>query len=262
MRIIDDENFLDLTEDQKRAAMLSIYNIGRYRRRLRKKAKKYFDQVVSDIGYMFVERADYIKDFKTISENEMLETLKGLSEVQKEWYVIIAHGMLESIDRPKMKQQRAFAHSLLSIGIDKDKYIDIMKKMEAHYKQTQERSDKQARDSMNVLLSGVEKMTDRAFPKGERDIEAGAKELLNILNNTIEPDFAKVIFVKSVAISRITDKFDKERLRDHLSLYCIKYFNDDQIEKFYEYLTVLTKAMIINGRTPSEVKREGDSYVW
>ncbi len=108
----------------------------------------------------------------------------------------------------------------------------------------------------------VESMTNSMFPKGKKDIQAGTNELLYILNNKIDYKTAESIFVRSAAISRISKDFDKERLRSHLSGYCIEHFDNSQIDKYYDYLTALSVAMIFNNRTPSEVRREGDMYMW
>ena len=86
--------------------------------------------------------------------------------------------------------------------------------------------------------------------------------MLYILNNKIDSSIAENIFVKSSAISRIAKDFDKERLKLHLSGYCIQYFNDSQIDKYYNYLKTLSIAMLIDNRTPSEVRRVGENYVW
>lgn len=106
------------------------------------------------------------------------------------------------------------------------------------------------------------KMMNSMFPNGEKDIDAGTKELLQILDNQVNYETARDIFVKSAAISRISEKFDKERLRIHLSGYCLHHFNEQHIAKFYNYLTALGAAMLMNGSSPSEVKRKGNDYVW
>ena len=108
----------------------------------------------------------------------------------------------------------------------------------------------------------VESMTNSMFPKGKKDIQAGTNELLFILNNKIDYNTAEGIFVRSTALSRISKEFDRERLRSHLSGYCIEHFDNSQIDKYFDYLTALSFAMILNNRTPSEVRREGSIYVW
>ncbi|GEM_PF-1441217 len=114
----------------------------------------------------------------------------------------------------------------------------------------------------NPMEEMMEKISNSIFPKGEKDIDAGTKELLYILNYKIDYDTAKSIFLRSAVISRISEKFDKERLKTHLAGYCLQHFSDEQVEKFHEYLIALSAAMMIHRRTPSEVRREGDTYVW
>ena len=68
-----------------------------------------------------------------------------------------------------------------------------------------------------------EKISNQMFPKGEKDINAGADELMRILKNKINKDLAKNVFLKSMAISKIVENFDEERLRlTSLSLYTVE----------------------------------------
>lgn len=108
----------------------------------------------------------------------------------------------------------------------------------------------------------IEKMHNSIFPKGPKDINAGTDELLCILENKVSREVAKSIFLKSTAISRISEKFDKERLRTHLAGYAIQYFTEKQLDMLYNYLIALKAAMMIHQRTPSEVKRDGETYFW
>ena len=99
------------------------------------------------------------------------------------------------------------------------------------------------------------------FPKGDKDINAAANELLHILNNTISQDEAQEIVRLSTGISRISSDFTKERLRRHLAGYSLHHFTESQLEEFYHYLTALTQALSFDGKSPSEVSRKGNLYV-
>jgi hypothetical protein len=110
-------------------------------------------------------------------------------------------------------------------------------------------------DNLSQLLNAF-------FPKGETDINAGTDELLLILNSKIDRKEARNIFVKSVSMSRVASKFDKERLTNHLQGYCLQNFNEAQLDKFFNYLTALTVAMSVHGSSPIDVKRDGEAYVW
>jgi hypothetical protein len=114
----------------------------------------------------------------------------------------------------------------------------------------------------NPMEEMMEKLANSIFPKGEKDIDAGTKELLYILNNKIDFESAKGIFLKSSAISRISDNFDLKRLKAHLAGYCLEHFSEKEVEEFYRYLHALSLAMKTNRNSPSEVKREGDNYIW
>ena len=112
------------------------------------------------------------------------------------------------------------------------------------------------------VLRNFHLMMKSTFPKGDKDINAAANELLYILDNRISQDEAQEIVRLSTGISRISRDFTKERLRQHLAGYCLHHFTDSQVEEFHRYLNDLTDAMMINGRSPSEVTREGDLYIW
>lgn len=104
------------------------------------------------------------------------------------------------------------------------------------------------------------KLAEITIPKGEDDIAAGAKELMDILNTTIDEEKARLIFLKSIAISRIAKDFDKERLIFHLDGYCLQFFTDDQVDKFYKYLIALKIAMETSQKSPSDLKKKDDRY--
>lgn len=112
------------------------------------------------------------------------------------------------------------------------------------------------------LNEHMERLSNSMFPKGQKDIDAGTNELLFILKNKISRETAQGIFLKSIAISRISQKFDKERLRAHLAGYCLQHFSEQQLDDYYNYLSALTAAMLVHQRTPSEVRRQGDAYIW
>ena len=118
---------------------------------------------------------------------------------------------------------------------------------------------KPKKDNLNDEMGNI---FNSFFPKGEKDINAATDELLHILNNKIARDEAKNIIVKSIAISRISESFDLDRLKTHLAGYCLHLFNESQLKKYFSYLVALTAAMLVNRKTPSEVRREGDVYLW
>jgi hypothetical protein len=110
-----------------------------------------------------------------------------------------------------------------------------------------------------------DKMFNQMFPKGDKDILAATNQLLNILNHSIPLNEAKSIITKSYIICLLAsekDKFDKERLKLHLSGYCIQHFDEKQLDEFYNYIMAINSARIFSGRTPSEVRKQGDTYLW
>jgi hypothetical protein len=119
-----------------------------------------------------------------------------------------------------------------------------------------------SKQKKNNFSDAVQQMRNKMFPKGEKDIEAGTIELMEILNNSVSKNEANKIFTKSYTIAYLTEQFDKERLIYHLKGYCIQYFNDVQISRLYDYLLAIKMAMIINQKTPSEIRRIGEGYGW
>jgi hypothetical protein len=111
---------------------------------------------------------------------------------------------------------------------------------------------------MNAIF---DQMNTKFFPKGQKDIDAVTDALIHILNNKISRSEASNIAFKSVAISRISKEFSKERLKQHLSGYCIEHFNEKQIETFHGYLAFLIIADLMFRKTPSDLVREGDTWV-
>lgn len=89
------------------------------------------------------------------------------------------------------------------------------------------------------LTNLLEKMHKEIFPNGKKDIDEGTKELLRILNYSIDEKTAQNIFVKSSSICYTTSmngSFSKERLKQHLAPYALNYFNENAIGKFYDYI--------------------------
>jgi hypothetical protein len=117
---------------------------------------------------------------------------------------------------------------------------------------------KPKKNEMNEMF---DQMHAKFFPKGQKDIDAVTDALLYILKNKISRSEAAKIAVKSVAISRISNEFSKERLKQHLARYCLQHFDDKQIETFHGYLAFLIVADMMFKKTPSELVREGDSWV-
>jgi hypothetical protein len=110
------------------------------------------------------------------------------------------------------------------------------------------------------LEETMEKMIASIFPKGPKDIDAITDELMRILDNKIRRQEARNIAIKSTSLSRISEKFDEERLKLHLKGYCLHHFNDQQIKQFHGYLVFLTVASAMFGKTPSEVNCNNGMY--
>lgn len=120
----------------------------------------------------------------------------------------------------------------------------------------------------NEALDAAQAMLKQVFPNGDLDYQAGTAEVLNILNNAVSKEVARNIFTKSTLICRIVsmkegedNKFDVERLKVHLSGYCIQYFNEDQIKRLHNYQVALLASSFF-GKTAKDINRLGDGYSW
>ena len=113
----------------------------------------------------------------------------------------------------------------------------------------------------NKLNEMMEQMDAKIFPKGEKDKNAVIDAVLYILNNKISRSEARTIAMKSIMISRISENFSEERLRQHLAGYCLHHFTDKQVKTFHGYLAFLIIAGAMYRKTPSEVVREGEGWI-
>lgn len=120
----------------------------------------------------------------------------------------------------------------------------------------------------NKALEAANAMLKQVFPNGELDFKAGTNEILEILNHKVPNDVARNIFIKSTMICRIVSskndensKFDVDRLRVHLSGYCIEHFNEDQIQKLHEYQVSLLAASLF-GLSPKDIIKTSSGYAW
>lgn len=116
-------------------------------------------------------------------------------------------------------------------------------------------------DTANTILKQV-------FPNGELDYKAGTNEVLEILKHKVSQDIARNIFIKSTLICRIVtmkedenNQFDLDRLKVHLSGYCIQYFDNAQIKQLHDYQISLLAASFL-GKTPRDVRKIDSGYAW
>ena len=120
----------------------------------------------------------------------------------------------------------------------------------------------------NEALEAAQALLKQVFPNGEADYQAGTNEVLYILNNSVSKEIARNIFTKSTLICRIVsmkegedNEFDIERLRVHLSGYCIQYFNEDQVKRLHNYQAALFASSLF-GKSAKDLKRLKQGYSW
>ncbi|NOQ25428.1 MAG: hypothetical protein GQ564_08700 [Bacteroidales bacterium] len=108
--------------------------------------------------------------------------------------------------------------------------------------------------------SPMEELMKRIFPNGKSDIISGTDELLSILHSNISRDTVQNIFVKAMAISVMTEKFDVERLKLHLDGYCKDVFGETELQKFYEYLVARKVALMMGAK--NVFRNQDGNYAW
>lgn len=108
----------------------------------------------------------------------------------------------------------------------------------------------------------LKRMHREIFPKGEKDISAGTNEVLHILNNKVDRATAEEIFTRATIMSRISEKFHLDHLRMHLSGYALQHFNEEQVKSFHGYLVTINSAAMLSHKTPADITRNGNKYMW
>lgn len=112
------------------------------------------------------------------------------------------------------------------------------------------------RRKKDPLKETTEKIFNEIFPGGKKDIETGAKVLQHLLRNKIDTKTAVQIYSQSAAFAKITEQFDKERLRSHLGGYALHYFTESELNSYYEFLTAFRNTT----KPITTVRSSGDFY--
>lgn len=105
------------------------------------------------------------------------------------------------------------------------------------------------KENNSELQEILNKMQKEIYPNGQQDIDKGTKELLRILNYSIDEKTAQSIFMKSSSVcytSSMNNDFSKERLKLHLSPYALHYFDDTSLGNFYDLLSKNKKGNDLN----------------
>lgn len=114
----------------------------------------------------------------------------------------------------------------------------------------------------NPLEEMIARLNDQMYPKGKKDIIAGVNEVSAIIGGRASEETVRTIFLRANALANTAENFDEQRLELHLKGYAIEYFNAAKIKQLHNYLLALKSARVFSNRTPSEVTRNGDTYLW
>ena len=111
--------------------------------------------------------------------------------------------------------------------------------------------------------SALGQMYKGMFPKGQVDLDAGAKEVQRILGGRIPLKEAQSIFVKSYSLMTLREgELDKDRLVMHLKGYCWEYFDDEKVDALLLYLCMVKLSAAMGG-SPASVRRTAEGgYKW
>jgi len=81
------------------------------------------------------------------------------------------------------------------------------------------------------------------FPNGEEDVKLGANYLIEILKNKVSYNEARFIYIKSFSLSKISNNFDIQRLKQHL-YSTNQSFSEKQIQDFYVFIMKMNGTKI------------------
>jgi hypothetical protein len=86
------------------------------------------------------------------------------------------------------------------------------------------------------LQNTVDEIYKDLFPNGEKDLKTGIDFLLQLTSNKLSYKEARLIYIKSFSLSKISKDFSIERLTQHLNSQPIKCFSKKQIEEYFVFL--------------------------
>lgn len=86
------------------------------------------------------------------------------------------------------------------------------------------------------LQNTVDEIYKDLFPNGEKDLKTGIDFLLQLTSNKLSYTEARLIYIKSFSLSKISKDFSIERLTQHLNGQPINYFSKKQIEEYFVFL--------------------------
>lgn len=109
------------------------------------------------------------------------------------------------------------------------------------------------------MAAQMQQVSDYLFPLGDKDKEAGTREVLYTLKDSVDKDLALNIFIKTSFLSRFSGKFDQDDLKTHLAGYDMASLNNQQVANHFNYLMAIANARMLYGSPPSQITREQDA---
>lgn len=133
------------------------------------------------------------------------------------------------------------------ISLTRDEYIHKQRKLRGQLKEVQEKNT-ELLELLKFLNTEYDKEVERSqllqfqniFPRGQKDVDKQTNDLMRLLKGNITQPNAELIMVKasSFCVGRRNGnrKFTKDDLKKILMPDDIKYFNEDALNEFYDYL--------------------------
>lgn len=92
------QSFKDsFSDEQKKAVICSLFLIANIDGEYHQKEKDFFEETADVLGYTLKEDTDkQVREFLSISREELFEMLKSLSKEQKDWFVATVLSMIHA----------------------------------------------------------------------------------------------------------------------------------------------------------------------
>lgn len=117
------------TERQKKSIMNSLLLIAYADREFDGREIKYFEETSTILGYkLHYSLEDTIDEFTRMSREEVLSSLNGLDESQKDWYIVTVFGMINADGKVFEEEFLAADTFFNNMGISLDRCERVLKK--------------------------------------------------------------------------------------------------------------------------------------
>ncbi len=107
------------TDEQKKAILVSLYVIANADDEFHEMEDEFFKKTANLLNYNLSD--NIMEEFSAISRATVFELLKGLSDSQKDWYLVTVAGMIHADGKVLASELDDAFRYLLSMGISKNR---------------------------------------------------------------------------------------------------------------------------------------------